>query len=38
MDMNALFKLSYGLFVLSAKENGKDNTIFTQLSCSYSGR
>ena len=25
MDMNALFKLSYGLFVLSAKENGKDN-------------
>ena len=25
MDMNALFKLSYGLFVLTAKENGKDN-------------
>ena len=25
MDTNALFKLSYGLFVLSAKENGKDN-------------
>lgn len=25
MDTNALFKLSYGLFVLSARENGKDN-------------
>lgn len=25
MDNNALFKLSYGLFVLTAQENGKDN-------------
>ena len=25
MDKKALFKLSYGLFVLSARENGKDN-------------
>ena len=25
MDTNALFKLSYGLFVLSAREAGKDN-------------
>ena len=25
MDINALFKLSYGLFVLSAREEGKDN-------------
>ncbi len=25
MDMTAMFKLSYGLFVLSAAENGKDN-------------
>ena len=25
MDTNALFKLSYGLFVLTARENGKDN-------------
>ena len=25
MDQNALFKLSYGLFVLTARENGKDN-------------
>ena len=25
MDKNALFKLSYGLFVLTAKQDGKDN-------------
>jgi len=25
VDANAMFKLSYGLFVLSAQENGKDN-------------
>ena len=25
MDTNAIFKLSYGLFVLSTQENGKDN-------------
>lgn len=25
MDNNAMFKLSYGLFVLTANENGKDN-------------
>ena len=25
MDNNAVFKLSYGLYVLTAKENGKDN-------------
>ncbi|MBR3978156.1 MAG: flavin reductase [Oscillospiraceae bacterium] len=25
MDVRALFKLSYGLFVLTARENGKDN-------------
>ncbi len=25
MDTNALFKVSYGLFVLTAQENGKDN-------------
>ena len=25
MDKNALFKLSYGLFVLTAREDGKDN-------------
>ena len=25
MDKNAIFKLSYGLFVLTARENGKDN-------------
>jgi len=25
MDRNAMFKLSYGLFVLTAKEGGKDN-------------
>ena len=25
MDTNALFKLSYGLFVLSARQDGKDN-------------
>ena len=25
MDVGALFKLSYGLFVLTARENGKDN-------------
>lgn len=25
MDLQALFKLTYGLFVLSASENGKDN-------------
>ncbi len=25
MDTNAMFKLSYGLFILTAKENGRDN-------------
>ena len=25
MDNKALFKISYGLYLLSAKENGKDN-------------
>ena len=25
MDNKALFKVSYGLYVLSARENGKDN-------------
>ena len=25
MDNNALFKLSYGLYVLTTRENGKDN-------------
>ena len=25
MDNKALFKISYGLYVLSAKENGKNN-------------
>lgn len=25
MDNNAMFKLSYGLFILTAKENGRDN-------------
>ena len=25
MDTNALFKIGYGLYVLTANENGKDN-------------
>ena len=25
MDIKALFKISYGLYVISANENGKDN-------------
>jgi len=35
MDVRALFKLSYGLFVLTARENGKDNgcIINTAIQC-----
>jgi|WetSurMetagenome_2_1015567.scaffolds.fasta_scaffold1583747_1 flavin reductase (DIM6/NTAB) family NADH-FMN oxidoreductase RutF len=33
MDINALFSLSYGLYVLSAASNGKDNGCIIKTAC-----
>ena len=39
MDRKAMYKLSYGLFVLTAREDGKDNgAVALSMNCSPSSR
>ena len=32
MDRKAMYKLSYGLFVLTVREDGKDNAVTADIS------